>query len=60
MSWKEIRDHALGLASKGVQINDGYTYNLHAADIVDYNETIRALVEELDNFIASTLPGDTQ
>lgn len=56
MSWKEIRDHALSLASKGVQINDGHIYNVHAADIVDYNETIRALVEELDNLIAATRP----
>ncbi|WP_091232573.1 hypothetical protein [Microbacterium sp. 3J1] len=40
-------DHALALASKGVQVNDGHTYGVHAHDLVDYADTIRALVEIL-------------
>ena len=40
-------DHALRIASKGVQINDGHTYSVHAHDLVDYAETIRALVLEI-------------
>lgn len=35
------------VATKGVQINDGHTYSVHAHDLVEYSETIMALIEEL-------------
>lgn len=45
----DLTEEALRLASKGVQINDGHVYNVHAHDLVDYAETIRALVEEVES-----------
>ena len=45
----DLTGKALRLASKGVQINDGHTYNVHAHDLVEYAETIRALVCEIES-----------
>lgn len=39
--------HALDIATKGVQINDGHKYLVAAADLVDFAETIKALTEML-------------
>lgn len=42
----EILAYALNLAGKGVQIDDGHQYLVHAHDLVDYAETLRALVAD--------------
>lgn len=47
MTDQKLIDAALTLASRGVQINDGHTYEVPAHDLVEYSETIRALVEAL-------------
>jgi hypothetical protein len=46
MDADEILVHALKLASKGVQADDGQKYLVPAADLVDYAETISALVAD--------------
>lgn len=33
------------IATKGVQVNDGHTYGVHAHDLVEYSETIMALID---------------
>lgn len=45
-SQDELLAYALNLASKGVQTDDGHQYLVHAHDLVDYAETIRALVAD--------------
>lgn len=40
----DYTEAALSLASKGVQADDGFTYSVPAADLVNYAQTIRGLV----------------
>lgn len=43
---------AFKVAKKGVQINDGHTYNVHAHDLVEYSETIMVLMDALESTAA--------
>lgn len=51
MKGKEEREalisHAVAIAARGVQVNDGHQYMVPARDLVDCADTIRALVEAL-------------
>ncbi len=49
MTNKELIQDALRIANKGVQINDGHQYMVPAHDLVEYAETIKALVVALDD-----------
>lgn len=46
---KNLIQDALRIATKGVQINDGHRYRVPAHDLVEYAETIKALVVALEN-----------
>ena len=48
MTQEDLKHYALALAAKGVQVDDGHTYQVPARDLVDYANTIRTLVSALD------------
>jgi len=48
MTQNDLAHYALSLAGRGVQEDDGHTYNVHARDLADYASTIRELVKRLD------------
>lgn len=45
---QELIDEALRVSTKGVQVNDGHQYLISAHDLVEYAETIKALVVALE------------
>lgn len=51
------RADALKLAAKGVQVDDGYSYGVPAADLAAYSATIRALVAEIDQLTSASVSG---
>ncbi len=53
----EERAAALKLAGKGVQVDDGYSYGVPAADLAAYSSTIRALVGKIDQLTSVSVSG---
>lgn len=45
---EQLLTHALAVAARGVQVNDGYTYIVHSRDLVDYADTIRTLIATVE------------